>query len=345
MRLSSLVSAGTLLVLAALTGCGKPSAPAASTAAASDKKTVAAAPTKIRFQCDWYPQTEHGGFYQAVAKGFYKDAGLDVEILSGGPGATVPQKMLGGVAEIAMGRSDDIILNISSGLPFVIVGVFMQHDPQGILVHEDGPVKTFKDLDGKSLMAIPGANWLTYVKARYNVEFSLKPLNFGLAQFMADKNFIQQCFITNEPFYVKKNGAKPRVLLLSDSGYNPYRVIFTTQKFLREHPEQVRAFVAASVHGWEDFMAGDSEAAKKLIAARNEQMTPEFMAYSMQAMVENKLIAGDPTLGEQTGLLTRKRLQEQVDLLVQLKIIPAPIPVDKIAHFDSLPPALRAKVD
>jgi NitT/TauT family transport system substrate-binding protein len=334
----SIRRAGLLLALLVLAGCGKAPAPA------GEAKT-AAAPAKVRFQCDWYPQTEHGGFYQAVAQGFYRDAGLDVDILSGGPGATVPQKLLGGVADIAMGRSDDIIFNVSSGLPFVIVGVFMQHDPQGILVHEESSVTSFKDLDGKSLMAVPGSNWISYIQAHYGVQFSLKPLNFGLAQFMADKTFIQQCFVTNEPYYVRKNGAKPRVLLLADAGYNPYRVIFTTQKFLREHPERVRAFVAASLRGWEDFMAGDNTAAKKLITARNEQMTPEFMAYSQQAMVTHKLIAGDPALGEQTGLLTRKRLQEQMELLVQLKIIPAPLPVEKFANFDFLPPALRAKVD
>jgi NitT/TauT family transport system substrate-binding protein len=60
-------------------------------------------------------------------------------------------------------------------------------------------------------------------------------------------------------------------------------------------------------------------------------------------MVENRLVGGDPAKGEQIGLITRARLQEQMDILVQLKIIPAPIPVEKFASFAFLPPALAAK--
>jgi NitT/TauT family transport system substrate-binding protein len=331
-----------LLALAFLAGCGKPAAPKP---AAAEGSAPAKPLTKIRFQTDWYPQAEHGGHYQALAKGFYAEAGLDVEILSGGPGPTVPQKMIGGLADIAMGRSDDIMVQVGNGLPFVMVGALMQHDPQALLLHDENPVKTFADLNGKSIMAVPGTNWINFLKVRYKIEFNIVPLNYGLAQFMADKNFIQQCFITNEPYYAAKNGAKPRTLLLDDSGFTPYRIFFTTQKFARENPEAIRAFVAASIRGWDDFLSGDSTPGKKLIAARNEQMTTEFMEFTIGAMKANRLISGDPAKGEQTGLLTRKRLQEQMDTLVELKVMAGPVPMEKFVRFDFLPPALQAKTN
>ena len=330
-----------LLALGLLAGCGKPADPKPAAAAGS---SPAKPLTKIRFQTDWYPQAEHGGHYQALAKGFYAEAGLDVEILSGGPGPTVPQKMIGGLADIAMGRSDDIMVQVSNGLPFVMVGALMQHDPQALLLHDENPVKTFADLNGKSIMAVPGINWINFLKVRYKVEFNIVPLNYGLAQFMADKNFIQQCFITNEPYYAAKNGAKPRTLLLDDSGFKPYRIFVTTQKFARDNPEAIRAFVAASIRGWDDFLGADPTPGKKLIAARNEQMTMEFMDFTIAALKSNRLVAGDPAKGEQTGLLTRKRLQEQMDTLVELKVMTAPVPMEKFVRFDFLPPALQAKV-
>ncbi len=331
-----------VLLLGMLVGCGKSteSKPAAAAGASPGK-----ALKKVRFQTDWYPQAEHGGHYQALAKGFYAEAGLDVEILSGGPGPTVPQKMIGGLADIAMGRSDDIMVQVGNGLPFVIVGALMQHDPQALLLHDENPVKTFADLNGKSIMAVPGTNWINFLKLRYKIEFNIVPLNYGLAQFMADKNFIQQCFITNEPYYAAKNGAKPRTLLLDDSGFKPYRIFFTTLKFARENPEAVRAFVAASIRGWDDFLAGDPTPGKKIIAERNEQMSLEFMAFTIEALKKNQLIGGDPAKGEAIGLLTRKRLQEQMDTLVELKVLAAPIPMEKLVRFDFLPPALQAKVD
>lgn len=331
------LAALVLAVTALLAGCGKSEAPAA--AGAAGKPGLA----KIRFQTDWYPQAEHGGFYQALAKGFYEEAGLDVEILAGGPGATVSQKMISSGADIAMGRSDDIIDNAADGLPFVMVGVFMQHDPQGILVHADSPVTSFKDLDGKTIMATPGANWIDYLKARYGISFNLIPHNYGLAQFMADKNFIQQCFVTNEPYFVGQNGGRARALLIASSGYDPYRVIYTTQRFAREHPDLVRAFVAASLRGWEDFMANDPRPAKRLIAERNSQMPDAFMDFSIAALREQRLISGDPAQGEHIGQVALKRLEQQVATLAELKLISAPVPLEKFARTDLMPPELVVK--
>jgi NitT/TauT family transport system substrate-binding protein len=327
-----------LLLLGLLAACSRSAPPAATDAGGKPL-------TKIRFLTDWLPQAEHGGFYQALAKGYYREAGLDVDVIAGGPGPNIQQKMIGGAGDVVMLTSDALIVNVSSGLPFVLVGAYMQHDPQAVLLHEENPVNTFAELNRKTLMAQPGSNWVEYLKAHNHIDFKLIPLNFSLAQFMADKNFIQQCFITNEPFHVRKNGAKPKALLIADSGYDPYRGIVTTQRFARENPEALRAFVAASIRGWKDFMEGDATEARALIQKRNDQMTAEFMDYSMGAMREYHLVEGRPGTGETTGLLTRARLQAQVSLLVDLKIIPAPIPVEKFASFEFLPEPLRAQVD
>lgn len=322
-----------ILVLFSLTlgGCGKKEA-----AAPDGPRPV----VKIRFQTDWFPQAEHGGFYQALAKGFYREAGLDVEIVPGGPGVTVAQKMMAGVADIGMSRSDDVAVFVQTGLPLMLIGVTMQHDPQAILMHEENALSSFEQLQGKSIMAVPGSSWIDYLKARYKIEFSIIPSNYGIGQFMADKKFIQQCFITNEPYYVSKNGAKPKTLLIADSGFDPYRVYMSTSRFIRERPEAIRAFVAASTRGWDDFMNGDPSPAFKLIGERNDKMPLEFLQYSHRSLAENKLISGHSERGEKLGQLTKKRLQEQVDTLVQLKLLPAPMPLEKFVAFEFIPPGL-----
>ncbi len=221
---------------AALAGCSRPAPPPSGGAAPLPR---------VRFKTDWYAQGEHGGFYQALARGFYREAGIDVEIVPGGPGVPVSQIILAGQADLAMGRSDDMIVWVSKGAPFVIVGVYMERDPQAILVHEDDPVRSFADLNGRTIMGEPGSNWIDYIKVHYRIDFRLIPSNFGIAQFMADKRFIQQCFVTNEPYFVRKNGGHPRTILMSDSGFRPYRILYATQRYAREHPAEVRAFVAA----------------------------------------------------------------------------------------------------
>jgi NitT/TauT family transport system substrate-binding protein len=319
-----------------LCGCSKP-APSASASGAP-------APTKLRFKTDWYPQGEHGGFYQAEAKGYYRDANLDVEIQPGGPGILVTQLMLSGQCDVAMGRTDDLIVYAGQGLPFVIVGVYMEHDPQALLVHEEDTVKSFADLDHRTVMATPGVYWMDYLRLKYHLDLREIPLNYGLAQFMSDKTFIQQCFLTNEPYYVRKNGGHPRVIPLSESGYDPYRAIFTTQAYLSAHPEAVRAFIAASLKGWDEFMNGDAAPAKAAILKANPQMTVEFIDFSMKAMREEKIVFGKAEAGERLGLMTPKRMEEQVTALAQLKIIPQLLPLEKFARFDLLPPELQPAV-
>ena len=329
-----------LLLLSAmaaiLSGCSK------STPVNLPEEGGVKANARIRFKTDWYPQAEHGGFYQAQAKGYYREAGIDVDIVPGGPGVLVPQLMLAGEVDVAVGRSDDVAVFVSKGLPFVIVGAYMERDPQAILVHDESPVRSFADLNDRSIMGVPGSNWIDYIKTHYHIDFRLIPSNFGIAQFMADKDFIQQCFVTNEPYYVMKNGGHPRTLLMSDSGFRPYRILFTTQGYLKNHEAQVRAFVAASIHGWDDFMNGDPSPGKALIAKSNPNMSDEFMEYSMKAMRDSHIVAGKPEDGEKIGLLTRKRMEEQVNDLVQLKLIQQLIPIDKFVRFDLLPADLQS---
>jgi NitT/TauT family transport system substrate-binding protein len=299
--------------------------------------------TKVTLQMDWYAEAEQGGNYQALAKGYYRDLGLDVDIVDGGPGGFPLQKVAGGVAEFALGRSDDVILAVGRGhLPLIIVGAYMEKDPMAVLVHEESPVKDFSGLAGRVVMVDPTSAWVTYLKAQYNMDFEIIPLNYGLAQFMADKNFIIQGFATNEPYYVKQKGVASRTLLIANSGYNPYRVIYANAGFVRAHSDVVRAFVAATLKGWEEFLDGDATAGKKLILARNSTMTEDFMAFSVRALKENRFSRGDPALGEKLGLMTRRRMQEQADIFVRIKALSAPVPLDQFVSFDFLPPDLAA---
>ena len=93
--------------------------------------------------------------------------------------------------------------------------------------------------------------------------------------------------------------------------------------------------------GWDDFINGDPSPAKKAIAAAEKEMTDEFMDYSIQAMRDHQLITGNPEAGERVGRLSAARLQLQLDVLAQLKIISSTLTVQDVASFDFLPPDLQ----
>src|SRR5580704_3202713 len=119
--------------------------------------------TKVVLQADWYPQPEHGGFYDALIRGYYKEEGLDVTILPGGPYANSDQLVSVGTVQFGMGSSDHTLEAIDNGVPLVAVGATMQHDPQAVMVHADSPVRSFQDLDGHAVAIRLGlSTWFEY---------------------------------------------------------------------------------------------------------------------------------------------------------------------------------------
>lgn len=325
--MKKIISLFSIAALAWISGCSGP---------AEEESGL----TKITLQTDWYAQAEHGGFYQALAEGYYEEVGLDVEILQGGPNAIVTQKIATRNADFGIGRADDIVLHASRGLPIIMVGALMQHDPQALLFHEESGIKGFKDLDGKTIMTTPGSVFIEVLEEQFDITLNVTPLDYGMSRFLADKNFIQQCFITNEPYYVTREGANAKTLLLADAGFDPYRVIYTNSGFAQKNPEVVKAFVAASTRGWESYMAGPREAANAIIAERNPKMTDEFLNYSLSAMAEHKLISGSGPR-QAVGLIVPERVQQTVDHLYKAGMIENKIAPEVVAPSEYLPPHLQ----
>ena len=321
---------GVLLPLAVailVAGCG-----GGADKAREDGAIGEAPPFEIILQTDWYAQPEHGGFYQALAEGYYAEEGLKVTIVPGGPNTLASQKVAQGVAQFAISRSDEVIIAAERGVPLIMIGALMQKDPQALMFHEESGIETLADLDGRSIMAGPGSAFLEILKLQYEIDFSVIPLDYGMSRFLADKEFVQQCFITNEPFYVAQAGANVRTILLSESGFNPYRVWFTSKAFLRRHPEVVAAFHRASTRGWQSYLFGERSKANALIAEQNPKMNETFMAYVVQAMLDNNLVTGDSGDIADIGIIQPSRIEEQLEQLKRIGLVKEPLTVDTVFH-------------
>ncbi len=299
-------------------------------------------PRKLVFQTDWFPQAEHGGFYQALAKGYYAEAGLDVTLLPGGPGAGVTLKVARGDADIGMNRSDSVIVaSLERSLPLLILGAVTQHDYEALIVHEESSVHTFADLNGHTLIASPGQVWTQYLQSKLGLKFNLIPVNGGLAVFLADPEAIQQGVYTNEPFIAREHGAKVRVLPIAAAGYDVYTVFFCRRDFAQGNPAAIRAFIAASLRGWRDFIENDPAPAFAEILRRNPNISPALLAFSRQEMIRHQVTTGDPQHGEAIGQLSRTRLRELIATLVDLKILAVTVAPGEIATWDFLPPEAK----
>ena len=125
------------------------------------------APFKITVQLDWVAEPEHGGFYQAQARGFFAAEGLQVELIPGGPNALVMPKVATGQADVGQADSTNTLLQQAEGLPVVQFGAVFQDDPSGLLVNADSTVKRFEDLDGKTIIARPEWAFIQYLQKKY----------------------------------------------------------------------------------------------------------------------------------------------------------------------------------
>ncbi|MGB6689981.1 MAG: ABC transporter substrate-binding protein [Terracidiphilus sp.] len=281
--------------------------------------------TPVRLQLDWYPQPEQGGFFAAQLLGYYKAEGLDVNILPLPQYGSVAQLVTTGKADFGLGSSDQILEWDSSGLPLVAVSATMQHDPQAIMVHQDSPIHDFKDLEGHTIAAQTGATWLKYVISRYQLHNVREvPTTLSIASFLADPGYVQQIFITSEPFFAKQAGAEVRTLLISSSGYDPYRVCFTTRDFAAQQSDVVARFVRASIRGWNEYLRNPGPTNAHLLEL-NPALNPAQEVYTAQALRDGGFVNGGDTSGAQTGRMIAERWNTSYAQLKALGILNGPV--------------------
>jgi NitT/TauT family transport system substrate-binding protein len=281
--------------------------------------------TPITLQTDWYPQPEMGGFYQAQFQGLYKAQGLDVTIAPGGPSIIAEQQVATGAAQFAMGSSDQLLVAVSRGLPLVAIAATMQQDPQAIMLHAASPIHDFPGLEGHTIAARPGSIWLQFLIKRFNLHNVREiPATYSVASFLQDPNYIQQCFVTSEPYFARKAGAQVRTLLISSTGYQPYRVYFTSRRFLADHPDLVAKFVSASTQGWQNYLEDPTQVDAQL-AKLNPAMSPDQMLFSVQTLISGHFLDGDNTPDSHLGHMTAARWSTINQQLQDLKVTPHPI--------------------
>lgn len=281
-------------------------------------------PSRITVQLDWVPEPEHGGFYQAQAKGFFREEGLEVVLLPGGPGAQVVPSVATGKADV--GQADDIstLLQQAEGLPLLQFAAVFQDDPSGILVHADSPVRRFEDLQGKTIIARPGWPFLEFLKRKYGLTVNVVAQNFSSAAFLGNKEALQQGYYIAEPFHITQAGGKmPRFLSTWDAGFRGYAVLITNRRFARERAADLRAFTRAYIRGWRDYLEGDPAPAHAALKQANAQNSDAFMDFSRRMILEEKLVTGRDADGgpAKVGRLDPARYAAQIAKLEELGLL------------------------
>jgi NitT/TauT family transport system substrate-binding protein len=298
-----------LLASGLCVGCGD-------TQTASSNPATADLPA-VRLALNWYAEAEHGGYVAAQQSDGYLKAGLNVEIRQGGPGAPnlVIQELAAGRIRFAISSADLVVLGRAKGVPLVAILAPLQQSPRCIMVHASSGINRLQDLKNVELAisdSRPFALWMKKTLPLTNV--TMVPFSGQVGEFILKKNFAQQAYSFSEPFVAKEAGGDPKVLMLSDIGFNPYAsVLVTTEDAIAEQPEIVRSMVTASAAGWLAYLS-DPTATNAKIHQDNSEMSLGSLAFGAAAL--KPLCA--PEDGQPACGMTAERWQTLIDQIVEL---------------------------
>ena len=276
----------------------------------------AAAPIHIVFVTDWKAQAEHGGFYDAVAKGYYARRGLDVTIRAGGPQVNVPQLLAGGAADFGIGSNAFIALNlVKQNIPIRAIMAIFQKDPQVLISHPRRDLNSLSEMRGRPILISDAAmsSFWPWLRAKFGFsDTQIRKYTFNLAPFLVDPNAIQEGYLTSEPFTIQSQAHfTPKVFLLADYGYPGYaNMVLVPQKWIDTNPKAVQAFYDATREGWYDYLNTDPSAANAMIKRDNPDMTDATIAQAIDKMKRYKLVYSDDALTYGSGAMTDKHWRE-----------------------------------
>ena len=282
---------------------------------------------KVSFGTNWVAEAEHGGFFQAVADGTYKNYGLDVTIVPGGPNNNNRMLLTAGKIDFFMSantlQSFDAVAN---NVPLVTVAAVFQKDPQVLLFHPEMKIAKLEDLKPLTLLVSKEGitSYFQWLKSEYGFsESKVKPYTFNPQPFIVNKQSAMQGYVTSEPYAVEKSaGFKPGVILLADYGFNTYSTLIETRReIVDKKPDLVQRFVDASIIGWYNYLYGDNKPANEMIKQLNPEMTDELLAYSVGKMKEYGIVDSGDSLRNGIGAMTDERMASFFDKMVRAGVV------------------------
>ena len=262
---------------------------------------------KVTVVLDWTPNTNHTGLYVALDKGYYKEEGLDVEIVqpSDGSASTL---IATGKGDFGVSYQEDVTYALTSDepLPIKAIATIIQHNTSGFASPSSKNIKTVKDFENK-----------TY--GGWGAESEKATLNAVMSNNGADFNTVKLVDIGEDDFFTstkgevdisnvfegwtciegKLRGEDVNFIATRDLDkwldyYTP--LLITNNSILNDNPDLAKKFLSATTKGYEDCISQPEESAKILLKYAPE--INEDLAIESQKYLADKYIDDASRWGE-----------------------------------------------
>jgi diguanylate cyclase (GGDEF)-like protein/PAS domain S-box-containing protein len=243
----------------------------------------------IDLQLRWHHQFQFAGYYAALKQGYYQKAGLDVVIHEGSPEHIPTKQVLQGHAQYGVANSELLLARLEDE-PLVLLAAIYQHSPSVLLARKDKGIFSPSDLIGKKVMMIGEYIDADFVAMFNNERLNMKdiqivPSSFNIQDLVTGKVDAFNSYISNEPYFLKQQGIEFTVLYPRNYGVDFYSdMLFTSESEIKQHPKRVKAFLNASLQGWQYALTHTEEIIALLQNQYKVPKTKAHLEYEAEAM-------------------------------------------------------------
>ena len=246
------------------------------------------AQTSVTVQLRWHHAFQFAGYYAAIEKGYYKEAGLAVQLRDARPGLDVVDEVVSGRADFGVGNSG-LLIDRLAGKPVVVLATIFQHSPMVLLARREQGVPSVHDLIGRRVMLEPGADeLLAYLrKERIPVErLKFVEHTFNPQSLINGEVDAISAYSSNEPYFLEAAGIDYQVYTPRSAGIDFYGDnLFTTEGLLRRSPETVQAFREASLRGWRYALDHPEEIARLIHTHYEKSLPLDFFLFEARQTI------------------------------------------------------------
>lgn len=329
------------LAIVLLAGCsGKTASNGEKQTASENTDAENLKPEKVTVVLDWVPNTNHTGLYVAKDKGYYKEQGLDVDIIQPSEGGTA-QLIAAGKGQFGISYQEEVTNARATNVPVKAVAAIIQHNTSGFASPVEKNIKTPKDFEGKIYGGWGSPTEAAMIKAlmdKYGADFNkVKIVNIGSADFFTsvkkDIDFAWIYYgwtgIEAELRGVRLNYIDIRKEDPNLDFYTP--VIIVNDDYAENHGDTIKKFLAATSKGYEYAIKNPEEAGNILLKSAPE-LNKDLVIKSQQYLAK-EYQSDAPRWGE----MKQSVWENYANLMYERKLIPKNINASEAFTNEFLP--------
>jgi NitT/TauT family transport system substrate-binding protein len=289
--------------------------------------TTAAAATDITFQLNWTAGGANAGFAAAVAEGFYKEAGLDVKLVEGNGSGNTAQLVASNRSQLAYADAVAVSQLIAKGAPMRVLSTIYQSNPNEVSALKKSGIRSIKDLAGKKV-GVPSGSSQTTMLPLFLTANGLKESDLSLINMPATamvpallQGQVDAILGSIDAYQIQleAQGAELNNFRFADNGVPTVSTsIFASNAFIKDNPDVVKKFIAASLRGW-SFALDNPEKAVKALKTTFPNMNEKLAAAELAAITPLFCSGGAKFIGKAEDALWVKTQE----LLSEVKLLPA----------------------